>query len=540
MDVPNSSTLGDLLEEMANLYPNHEAVVFDDERISYKSLLQQVRGLAKGLIALGVKPGDKVAGLIQNCPSWIVSNLASVYIGCVFVGINTWSRPRELEYLLKHSDTSILIMTERFLKNNYKESLLEICPELSEYREERNISATLPDLREVVTLDNSDDWGAITFEEICNNGQKISDEELEKCHQSVSGDDPANIIYTSGSTSFPKGVVLNHRGLIENGFNIGERQHMTHEDRVWFANPIFFSFGCANALMATLTHGATFVLQELFEPKRSLELISHERCTVYYATPNMTISLYDCPERSRYDLSSLRTGATLGTPSNIKMTMELGPRYICNVYGLTETYGNCAVTDADDPLEVRLHSQGKPLPGNEIKIVDTETGRELKNGEMGEIRVKGFVLKEYYKNTEMNLRTFDENGFFKTGDLGWLDEEGRVHWHARIKEMIKTGGINVSPLEVEEVLYSHPLIQQAYVVGLPDSTRDEIVGAFIEIKQGYTLNAKDIIMYCQKKLASYKVPRYVEFRANNEFPLTATGKIRRAGLREEYEKGQAI
>jgi fatty-acyl-CoA synthase len=345
------------------------------------------------------------------------------------------------------------------------------------------------------------------------------------------------LLYTSGSTSTPKGVQLQHYALIENMWHIGERMHVTEDDRLWLAVSLFWGLGCENALLNLLTHGGCVVLQEHFEPGEALRLIEAERCTVFYGTPNMALALAEHPERAGHDLSSLRTGGTIGTPEQIMRLVDMGAREICNIYGLTETYGNCAVTDAHEPLEVRLASVGLPLPGVSIRIADPLTGAALPAGEVGEIRVKGYVTTGYYKDPERTRAAFDADGWFLTGDLGLLDAEGRLHFRGRLKEMVKTGGINVAPVEVEEVLSAHPAVRMAFVIGLPDPVRDEILAAVVVPRAGAAVTADELAAHCRAQLALYKVPRRFRFVAESELPLTVTGKLQKNRLAELFVGG---
>src|SRR5256885_1205987 len=288
----------------------------------------------------------------------------------------------------------------------------------------------------------------------------------------VSAVDVCYILYTSGSTATPKGVMLAHGGVIDNGFDIGERQHLTAADRVWLAVPLFWSFGSANALPAILTHGGTLVMQESFEPGEALALLDGERCSVYYGMANMARAILEHPERPRRALAAMRTGLTIGLPEDVAMTMEaVNARQLCNVYGATETYGNCAVTDAHDSLERRLTTQGLPLPGMQIRVVEPGSDRPLPPDEVGELRVRGCVTPGYYRDAEQTRAAFDADGFFVTGDLGTVGGDGRIRFRGRLKEMIKTGGINVAPLEVEAVLLAHPAAKQAYAARLSDRVK---------------------------------------------------------------------
>ena len=346
--------------------------------------------------------------------------------------------------------------------------------------------------------------------------------------------DPCYILYTSGSTATPKGVVLAHGSVIENGFNIGERMHLTAADRVWLAVPLFWSFGSANALPALVTHGGSLVLQESFEPGEALALLDAERCSVYYGMANMARALLEHPDRGRRALAAMRTGLTIGLPEDIQMTMEaVAARELCNVYGSTETYGNCAVTDAHDDLALRLETQGRPLPGMTMRVVDPESGRTLPPGEVGEFRVKGHVTPGYYKDGASTRAAFDADGYFLTGDLGLIGRDGRVRFRGRLKEMIKTAGMNVAPLEVEAVLLSHAAVKQAYVVGVPDRARGEVVVAAVELRDGAPATSEALAAFCRERLAGYKVPARFVFRKADEFPRTPTGKVQKPRLREE-------
>ena len=303
---------------------------------------------------------------------------------------------------------------------------------------------------------------------------------------------------------------------------------------------MFWGLGCENALFALITHAGAIVLQEAFEPGEAIALIERERCTVIYVTPNMVRAIADHPECSRERLASLRTGATIGTPEQIRLLADLGAHEICNIYGLTETYGNCAVTDAHAPLELRATSVGHPLPGVDLIIVDLQTREPLPAGEVGEIKVRGYVTCGYYKDEDKNRASFDDCGYFLTGDLGLLDESGRLYFRGRLKEMIKTGGINVAPVEVEEVLLSHPGVEQAYVIALPDAERDEIVAAVVVPRDGQGLDESALSSHCMDALAAYKRPRRYRLVTARELPLTTTGKVRKLGMRDLFFNTHAL
>ncbi|HEX9420539.1 MAG TPA: AMP-binding protein, partial [Methylomirabilota bacterium] len=450
MEMPRSRTLPDLLDEMAARYPDREAVVAGDERLTYAQYRARVREVARGLHRLGVRPGEKVALLMGNRLEWLLTDFAVAMLGATLVPVSTWSRPRELDYVLRHADATTLITVDRFLGQDYLAMLAEIGAG----------TRRLPVLRHLVCLSPERHRGLTAFGDLAALGAAVPDREIDALQQAVKPTDIPYILYTSGTTSTPKGVPLAHAGLIENMFNIGERQHLDERDRLWMGISLFWGFGCENALLAVMTHGGSIVLQERFDAGDALRLIERERCTVYYGTPNIALALTEHPDRRHCDLRSLRTGAAIGSAQAMQMVMELGAAEICNVYGLTECYGNCTVTDAHDPVDVRLHTVGRPLPGMDVRVVDPVTRRELPPGQVGEIVIRGYMTPGYYKDPEQNAAAFDADGFFRSGDFGTFDDEGRLRFRGRMKEMVKTGGINVAPLEVEEVLLGHADVEQ--------------------------------------------------------------------------------
>lgn len=515
--MPASRTIADLVDELAQRYPEREALVGSGQRYTYKALRAEVRRLALALHALGVRRGDKVAILMGNRPEWLIADFAITLLGAVMVGVNTWATARELQHILSHSDTRFLFCVARFLKHDYAAML----PELD-----------LPKLERVICVGGGGRPEWLSYEALIS--RESEEAAIDAAQRSVQPQDMAYLLYTSGSTALPKGVEIQHYALIENMWHIGERQRVTEHDRLWLAVSLFWGLGCENALFNLLTHGGCIVLQEHFDAGEALELIERERCTVFYGTPNMAQALHEHPDRAKRDLSSLRGGATIGTPEQIMRVVELGAREVCNIYGLTETYGNCNVADARDPLEKRISNVGRPLAGVEQRIVDPQTGQVLPPGEIGEVRVKGYVTTGYYKDPERTCEAFDEHGFFRTGDLGMLDAEGYLHFRGRIKEMVKTGGINVAPIEVEEVLLSHPAVQAAFVTGVPDAVHDEVLAAVIVRKPGAALSEKEVSDFCRKTLAAYKVPRLIRFAAEEELPLTTTGKVQKNRLASTF------
>jgi fatty-acyl-CoA synthase len=531
---PASSTLGDLVDEMASTTPGAEALVFRDERLNYARLKARVDGFARALLAIDIRRGDRVALLVTNRTEWIIAAFAAAKIGAVVAAVSTFSTPRELAWALEHSGAAALITLDAFRGRHFLDALRDLCPELDRQAPGALRSARLPFLHTVVVVERHAPAGVFSLREFVAQGETVDVATLGTAQQAVTPEDICYILYTSGSTAAPKGVTLAHGPLIANGFDIGERQHLRASDRLWLAVPLFWSFGSANAVPAIMTHGGCVVLQESFEAGEALALIEHERCSVYYGMGNMARALLEHPDHPGRRLGAMRTGLTIGPPDDIAMTIEaLGASGLCNVYGSTETYGNCAVTDANDPLALRLHSQGPPLPGMTIRAVDLITRRPLPEGEIGELAVGGYVTPGYYRAPELDAQAFDRDGYFLTGDLGTIEADGRIRFRGRLREMIKTGGINVAPLEVEQVLLQHPDIVQAHVVGVPDRSKGEIVAAAIELRHGAATDPAAIVVFCRERLASYKVPARLAFRTAAELPRTPTGKIHKPSLVEQ-------
>jgi fatty-acyl-CoA synthase len=527
------STVGTLLAYLAHAIPEQEAVVWPPQRLTYAALYAQATAVASGLWDVGIRPGEPVALLVSNRPEWLTTALGCALIGAPVVALSTWSRRLELEYALDHSQAVGLVTLDRFLGADYQAMLREIIPEATRSPPGQIVDRRLPALRELIVLGQPSLAAARSFHEVLARGRGLDPAVVHAASAGVQPTDLLYVLYTSGSTARPKGVTLAHAACLENGFHIGERQHLTGTDRLWLAVPLCWSFAAANALMALLTHGGTVVLQERFDAEAAVRLIAAERCTVYYGMSHMAQAMLETPAWGHYDTRSLRTGLTIGTPEEIALTMHgLGVHQICNVYGTTETYGNATVTDASEPEAVRLQSQGTPLPGMRLRIIHPDTRAVLPPGEIGEILVAGRVTPGYYRDPEHNARAFDAEGSFLTGDLGMLDAAGRLHFRGRLKDLIKSGGINISPLEVEAYVMTHPKVQYAAVVGLPDAVKGEVPVAAVELRAGEAATAEEIRSFCRGHIASYKVPVQVVFLRPDEFPRTNTGKVQKTELRE--------
>jgi fatty-acyl-CoA synthase len=524
--MPASRTIPGLLNELAARFPAREALVGGGERYSYASLREKVRAFAKGLHALGVRQGDKVAILMGNKPEWIIADLAICALGGVMVAVNTWATSRELNHILAHSDTTMLIASDQYLKYDYFAMLEGLEP----------LAESIPLLKRIIHVGTRPYRDSIPFDDVYERGRSVPGAEIDRAASAVDPKDVAYILYTSGSTSTPKGVQLQHYALIENMWHLGNRMHVTEHDRLWLAVSLFWGLGCENALFNLMTHGGCVVLQESFEPGEALHIIAGERCTIFYGMPNMVQALAEHPDRPKYDISSLRRGGTLGTSEQLQRIVDLGVTNFSTIYGLTESYGNCTVADANAPFDLKCATVGKPLPGVDLRIIDLETGKEQPRGTVGEIRLKGYVTIGYYKDEDKNREAFDANGYFRTGDLGFLDDDDNLYFRGRLKEMIKTGGINVAPVEVEESLLRHPAVKLAFVTGVPDERRDEVIAAVIVRHDGETADQSALADHCRRELASYKVPRLMTFVDESDLPLTTTGKLQKNRLADFFTR----
>jgi fatty-acyl-CoA synthase len=529
MNAPYSRTLADLLFEQAERHSGATAVICGDRVISYAELAQRAGRVAAGLRGLGVRRGDRVGVLINNRLEWLETCFGATILGAVVVAFSTWSKRDELAWLLQDSEVSALIALDRFGDQHFAEDLRALVPEASAGG--RWQSATYPRLRHIVLL------GGAGFESYADLAGAEPLGPLPPGDGPSAADD-AVVIYTSGSSSRPKAVPLAQYGIVENGFNIGERQGYRPGDRVLLAPPLFWSFGCANAMSATLTHGATLVLQARFEAGEAIALIEKHGCTALYTLPSITAAIVAHPGFHPDRVRTLRTGVTIGAPQDvITAATVLGASEICNVYGQTESYGNCCVTPHDWPLERRAACQGPPLPGVQIRIVHPETDAMLPPGEVGLIEVHGYLLRGYQgSSASQDAAALTADGFFRTGDSGHLTDTGELVFAGRVSEMIKKGGINISPAEVEDILMRHPAVAQAGVVGIPDRQQGELLAAFVVLKLGSTETPADLVAHCRAVASRYKVPDVIEIRG--ALPVTATGKLMRRDLKQIAADGQ--
>lgn len=523
--VRGNATLADLIDTLAATWPDRAAVTDANGTLTFRELRADAFRLAKALHRAGVRRGDAVGILMGNRAEWIVSCFAAQYLGATIVAINTWYTPHELGYVLAHAEVRLLIMARRFMHSDYAAMLCSLQP----WHE------SIPSVQRVVVLGESTGAAMVGWHDFFASGDPVPDGEIASMQAAVRPGDVALLLYTSGSTALPKSVRLAHWGLLKNSYDIGERQHLTEDDVLLLPISLFWSFGCSNAMTAALTHATHIVLQEHFDAKEAVTLIEQFRCTALYGTANIMRALLDLPGLEDRDISTLRTGLTFGPANFMREVIDRLAPDICHVFGFTEGYGNSTVTDVDDPIDKRLTSTGRVLPGSELRIVDPATEEKLPGGQQGEIRVRGCVMDGYHKDAAATAKAFDTDGFFRTGDLGVLDEDGYLYFRGRLKEMIKTGGINVSPAEVEEVLRTHPCVREAFVTGLPDPVRDEVVAAVVVPVDGASLSEETLTAHCRESLAAFKVPRRFRAVPMDALPLTTTGKVHRSRLAGLFE-----
>ncbi|HZK88909.1 MAG TPA: class I adenylate-forming enzyme family protein [Stellaceae bacterium] len=511
--MPHNRTLCSLLREQTDRFGDRPAVVSHGQATSYRALADAASRVAGGLAARGIGRGARVGILAENRREWLEAAFGAATLGAVAVPLSTWSREGELDYLIGDATLDALFAVESFGGQDFAAALARLQPEHQR-------------LRTVVMIGEArrPDW--LAYDEFIAAAEPMTGDD-------AGPRDDAFILYTSGSSARPKAVRLQHGATVENGFNIGERMALTENDRVLLAPPLFWAYGAVNALPAALTHGAALVLQPRFEAGGWLDLIERQRCTAIYTLPSMTGAAIRHPEFRRERLASLRTGLMIGSPEEVRIAATgLGAAQICNIYGATETYGNCAVTPAGWPLDRRMVSQGPPLPGMRIRIVDPETGRALPANEAGAVEVAGLVTAGYCgASAEHNQAAFTADGYFRTGDIGLLDADGDFRFVARGSDIIKRAGINVSPAEVETLLLRHAAVAQAAVVGAPAGERGEAIVAFVVPAPGSEIDGEALRQHCRALASAYKVPDRIEICA--ALPATETGKIFRRGLKDQ-------
>lgn len=529
-------TLGDWLEYWAMETPDSEFMVYSDRdlRFSWKEFNQRVDNMAKGLLAIGVTKGSNVGIWAQNVPDWLTFLYACGKIGAVAVTVNTSYKAHELAFVLENSDMQTLCITDGVSGSDYIEIIYQLIPELKTSQRGKLDSARFPQLKNLIYIGQEKHRGMYNSSEILLLGNSKNDDELKQVQQTVNCHDVVNIQYTSGTTGFPKGVMLSHHNIANNGYLTGEHMKFTRNDKLCICVPLFHCFGVVLAVMNCLTHGSTQVIVEKFDPLITLASVHKERCTALYGVPTMFIAELNHPMFNLFDMSSLRTGIMAGALCPIELMRQVNEKMfmdITSVYGLTETSPGMTQTRIDDAFEIRCTTVGSDYEFTEVAVIDPVTGEKCEDGVQGEMCCRGYnVMKGYYKNPEATSQVIDKNGFLHSGDLGVKDPDGNYRITGRIKDMIIRGGENISPREIEEFLYHMPGVKDAQVVAVASPRYGEDVGVFIIPHHDAELSPEDVRDFCKDKIARYKIPRYIFFL--NEYPLTGSGKIQKFKLRE--------
>jgi HIP---CoA ligase len=508
-----------VLAELATVVPATEGIVAPDGRTDYAGLAARCASLAEGFRRLGLAPGDRVGVLLPNGLRWCLTVLAAHAAGLSVVPLNTWSRSSELAFPVHRTGLRLIVADRVIFGHDFVKEL----DALGLHGRSRSFlgclwwpaDAAAPEGLDVPPPGYAPDLLATAPTEASE----------------------AFVLFTSGSTSQPKAVPLHQGKLVRNARAIGDRHHLGPGDRIWFASPLFFVFGCANALPSALTHGITLCLQDRFDAVEALRFIEQERCTIYYGVSTMTQALAACPTLGDHDISALRTGSTALAPGEDRLATEvLGITQICNVYGLTEGYSHTTMPDADDPPEIRLVSQGRVLPTQELRVLRPD-GSEAAPGEAGDVVIRGCVTDGYIDAPQLNAQSFDEDGWFSTGDIALLDEGGNFHFVSRGDDMFKVNGINISPSEVEELLIGHPDIDEVYAFGVPEGN-GKVLCSVLVVRDGAERrpSVPDVVQWLQARAASYKVPKRIEVMDPGDLPVTATGKVSRRLLAERLER----
>ena len=534
-------TFSQVLDRMVEEFPDQYAFKFTtlDYTRTYSEFRDDVDKCARALMALGVKHGDKVAVWATNVPAWYITFWAATKIGAILVSMNTAYKIHEAEYLLRQSDTHTLILIDGYRDSHYCDIIAELCPELAETKKGRALhSRRLPFLRRVITVGYRQ-AGCLTWEEAQQYASQVSPEELARRAANVDVHDVCNMQYTSGTTGFPKGVMLTHYNVVNNGKAIGDCLDLSTADRMMIQVPMFHCFGMVLAMTASMTHGSTLHPLPYFSPKSSLACINSEKVTAFHGVPTLFISMLNHEDFPKTDFSHMRTGIMAGSPCPIKVMEDVIEKMhmpeICITYGQTEASPATTMSRATDPIEVRVNTVGSPIFGVECKIVDPETGEELGDNQDGEFCARGYnIMKGYYKMPEATAKAIDADGWLHSGDMLRRLPDGTYKVTGRLKDMIIRGGENIYPKEIEDFLYGHPEVSDVQVIGVPDASYGEEVMACIILKEGSTLTEKEIRQYCVERIAKHKVPRY--FRFVDSFPMNAAGKILKYKMREDAVK----
>ena len=537
----SEKTLGEFFDNLLQKQPDHPFIMYPDRGLlwTYADFYERTDRMAKGLLAIGVGKGDHVGIWARNVPEWLTLMFATAKIGAVLVTINTNYKIHEAEYVMRQSDMHTIAIVDGQRDVSFIDIIYQLVPELKEQPRGHLKSKHFPFLKNVVYIGQEKQRGMYNTSELFQLGNSQSDEQLQTAKTGLDRHETINMQYTSGTTGFPKGVMLSHRNILNNGFYIGERQNLTSEDRVCIPVPLFHCFGCVLGIMAVFSHGATAVMVEQFDPLLVLASVQKAKATALYGVPTMYFAELNHPMFNMFDLSSLRTGIMSGTLCPVELMRrvmtEMHMPEITIPYGLTEAAPVFIMSGVNDSIERRCTTVGTGQPHIEIKLIDPETGNVVPPNTPGEICCRGYnVMKGYYNMPEESARAIDAAGWLHSGDLGEVDEEGYYKITGRLKDMIIRGGENIYPREIEEFLMSHPNVEQAEVVGIPDQRYGEIAGAFIIPALGKSVSEEELREFCRQNIAFYKTPAH--FFIVKEFPQTASGKIQKFKLREQARK----
>jgi fatty-acyl-CoA synthase len=523
-------TVGDLLDEKAALFPDNEVLIDipQGKRFTYREFTGQVNQLAKGFIKFGLQKGEHLALWAPNVYQWIITQFAIAKIGAVLISVDMHYQMEQLNYLLRQSDSKCLVTVEGMKGSENLEIVKHLCSG------EANRSH-LPELKNIVLISDRPQGGMFRWTEILDMGKDVSDRALNERQRACHGDDIVTILYTSGTTGTPKGVMSTHYGIINTTAASSENQRLTEKDQLCLSVPLSHMFGCICVVLGAVIKGAAIVIpSQTFDTLKILEALENERCTALYGSPSSFIAMMEHPEFKRFDLRTLRTGIMGGAqcPMEVmkRVVGDMGAREIVVGYGQTESSSWITQTRPEDPLELRVSTVGRSLPNVEVKVIDSNSGQEASRGAPGEICARGFTMKGYYKMPAATVHAVDPQGWLHTGDVGTMDKEGYVRTSGRLKEMINKGGEVIYPTEIEEVLFTHPKVSNAQVFGVPNKGTGEEVAAWIKLEEGATASAEEILQHCRAKLPESHLPRFIKFV--EEFPMTPLGKIQKFKIRE--------
>jgi len=537
IETKPGDTLGVVLEKVGARYPKQEAIISGEQRITYETLMHRVDSMANALLKMGVKKDDKVAIWMGNIPEWVYAHFACIKIGAPVVPLSTRYKVHELEYILRQSDSTTLFMMDHFLKIDYIPMIYELCPELKECQPGDLRCERLLLLKRVVIVGEQSYPGMLDYNQVLKSGEDYaSSAELKKAQEAVEPEDVYIIPFTSGTTGFPKGVVTTHYQYMRIMSAVSARFQMTEEDRILVVSPFSHNMGNMTGMLLGGCNGACILPMESFDPGEALRLIDEEKVSKFTGSPTMYIMMLDHADFPQRDTTSIKAAVIGGadvSPDLVRTIMDkMGINDLISAYGLTENTGVSTMSQPGDPPEIVANTAGKLIFDDcELKVLDPETGGEVPRGTQAEFCSRGFyVMKEYYKQPEETKKAFNKDGWFRTGDLGTMDEKGYIKITGRLKDMFITGGVNAYPAEIESFLMTHPKISMVAVTGVPDRRMGEVAIAFVKLKEGETATEEEIISFARGKMANYKAPKYVKFV--DDFPMTATGKIQKFVLKE--------